>query len=110
MGKSLTPPPQAAHAATQHTALQLGRLPVYRGSWVGPSHPALHAHTGRTLGTEAPSQRSLKSGNGGGVLATPEGCLDLGGRCPLDKDTEPLGQWLLEHFGQPVPLSPETSN
>lgn len=40
----------------------------------------------------------------------PEGCLDLGGRQPLDKDTKPLGQGLLEHFGQPVPLSPETSN
>lgn len=104
VGKSLTPPPQAAQAGTRHTALQLRRPPDLL--WVlGGAEPPLpsplHPHR-QSAGDRATT--------GGGVLAVPEGCLDLGGRQPLDKDTTPLGQGLLEHFGQPVPLSPETSN
>lgn len=59
MGKSLTPPPQAAHAGTQHTALQLGRLPDLLwvlGGGLSPPCPALCIHAGRVLGTEPPME------------------------------------------------------
>lgn len=72
MGKSQTPPPQAAHRGTRHTALQLGDSRESCGSWVGLSAPcpALCTHTGRALGTEA---QELPSVWDGGVLAMPEG-------------------------------------
>lgn len=70
-GRAQQPVPPPPQAVAPHRALQLG------GSWVGLRcpHPALCAHR------QSPGDRgtnSLKSGNGGGVLATSAGCQRLG--------------------------------
>lgn len=95
MGKSQTPPPQAALGGARHTALQLGDSWVSYGSWVGLSPPPQPCAYTQAERWGQRHKSSLKSGTE-----------EVLWPC-LRADVEPLGQWLHEHLGQPVPLSPQ---
>lgn len=101
MGESLTPPPQAAHAGTRHTALQLGRLLWVPGG-AEPPRPSLAVHTGRALGTEPPMegafwpcQRAVWTGAEGS---------------PWTRTHSPWARGSLSTSDNLCPFSPETSN